>query len=77
MKTYIFGPRFDKNKWKYKSQTIVKFQGIIKSLYTCVFRKYHVLNEILLLEFACGVVVENKGIELNWVAYAYLVYKRQ
>jgi hypothetical protein len=40
----LFGPRFYKNKWKYKSQTIVEFQSIIKSLYTHVFRKYHVLN---------------------------------
>jgi hypothetical protein len=73
----LFGPRFDKNKWKYKSQTIIEFQSIIKSLYTHVFRKYHVLNETLLLKFACGVVVENNGIKVNWVAYAYLVYKRQ
>jgi hypothetical protein len=73
----LFGPRFDNNKWKYKSQIIVEFQGIIKSLYTHVFRNYHVFNETLLLEFSCGVMVENKGIEVNWVAYAYLVYKRQ
>jgi hypothetical protein len=73
----LFGPRFDKNKWKYKSQTIIEFQGIIKSLHTRVFKKYHVLNETLLLEFACGVVAENRGIEVNWVAYTYLVYKKQ
>ncbi len=34
-------------------------------------------NETFLLEFACGILVENKGIEVNWVAYAYLVYKKQ
>ncbi len=73
----LFGPRFDKNKWKYKSQTIVEFQGIIKSLYNCVFRKSHVLNETLSLEFAHGVVAENKWIEVNWATYTYLVYKKQ
>jgi hypothetical protein len=62
---------------KARVATIVEFQSIIKSLYTHVFRKYHVLNETLLLKFACGVVVENNGIKVNWVAYAYLVYKRQ
>jgi hypothetical protein len=73
----LFGPRFDKNGWKYKLQITVEFQGIIKSLYTCVFRKSHVFNETLSLEFAHGVVAENKRIEVNWATYAYLVYKRQ
>jgi hypothetical protein len=73
----LFGARFDKNKWKNKSQIIVEFQGIIKSLYTHVFQKYHVLNETLLLKFTCGVVMGNNGIKVNWVAYTYLVYKRQ
>jgi hypothetical protein len=30
----MFGPRFDKKNLKYKAQTDVEFQGVIKSLYT-------------------------------------------
>ncbi len=70
----MFEPRFDKNGWKYKSQTNLKFQGVIKSLYNQVFRKAHVT---LSLEFAHVVVVENKEIRVNWVAYAYLAYRKQ
>jgi hypothetical protein len=73
----IFEVQFDKNGWKYKVQTITKFQGIIKSLYTCVFKKAHVFNETLSLEFAHVIVMENKGIEVNWVGYAYSTYRRE
>ncbi len=54
----IFEAQFDKNGWKYKVQTITKFQGIIKSLYTCVFKKAHVFNETLSLEFAHVIVTK-------------------
>jgi hypothetical protein len=36
----------------------------------------HVLNDTLSLEFAHVVAVENKEIQVNWTAYAYLVYKK-
>jgi hypothetical protein len=73
----IFEAQFDKNGWKYKVQTITKFQGIIKSLYTCVLKKTHVFNETLSSEFVHVIVMENKGIEVNWVGYAYSTYRRQ
>jgi hypothetical protein len=73
----IFGPHFDKNGWKYKLQIDKEFQGVIKSLYSRVFRKPHVMNETLSLEFARGVAVENKSIHVNWASYAYLAYKKQ
>jgi hypothetical protein len=73
----VFRPCFDKNGWKYKAQTNVEFQGVIKSIYTQFFRKAHILNDILFLEFAHVVVVENKDIRVNWDAYVYLAYRRQ
>ncbi len=73
----VFRSCFDKNGWKYKAQTSVEFQGVNKSLYTQFFRKAHILNDILFLEFAHVVVVENKDIRVNWDAYVYLAYRRQ
>ncbi len=73
----VFRPRFDKNGWKYKPQIDVEFQGVIKSLYTWVFRKALVLNDTLSLEFARVVVAKNKEIRVNWAAYAYTTYRRQ
>jgi hypothetical protein len=35
-----------------------------------------VLNETITLEFACGLVAENKGIKLNWVAYALVAHEK-
>jgi hypothetical protein len=67
----LFKPCFHKNGWKYKAQTNVEFQGVIKSLYTQIFRKAHVLNGTLYLEFSCAIVVENKEIKVNWAANAY------
>ncbi len=54
----------------------MEFQGVIKSLYIQVFRKVHVLNDILSLEFACVVVAKNKDIRVNWATYAYLTYRK-
>ncbi len=53
-----------------------KFQGIVKNLYIHVIKKTHVFNNTLSLEFAHVVVVENKGVEMNWVIYVYSTYKR-
>ncbi len=61
----VFKPCFDKNGWKYKAQTNVEFQGVIKSFYNQVFRKVHVLNDTLSLEFARAVVAKNKDIRVN------------
>jgi hypothetical protein len=41
-----------------RCKLFTKFQGIIKSLYTCVFKKAHVFNETLSLEFAHVIVTK-------------------
>jgi hypothetical protein len=58
----IFGAQFDKNNEKYKVQTTIEFKGIVKSLYTHVFKKAHVLNETLSLEFTHAIVVKKKAL---------------
>ncbi len=50
---------------------------VSSKVYTQVFRNAHVLNDILSLEFAHAVVVENKDIIVNWATDAYSAYKRQ
>jgi hypothetical protein len=35
-----------------------------------------VLNEIITLEFAHGLVVKKKGVKLNWVAYAFAMHEK-
>jgi len=56
----IFGAQFDKNNYKYKVQTIIQFKGILNSLYIHNFKKAHVLNETLSLEFMHVMVVKKK-----------------
>jgi hypothetical protein len=73
----MLGLCFNKNGWKYKAQTNVEFQGVIKSLYIGVFRRAHVLNDTLFLEFAHVVVVKNKEIKTNWATYALSASRRQ
>jgi hypothetical protein len=38
-------------------------------------KETHVFNNTLSLEFAYVAMVENKGIEMNWVISAYSTYK--
>jgi hypothetical protein len=42
-----------------------------------VYEKKKVLNDIVTLEFAHGLMAENFGIQLNWVTYALVVHEKR
>jgi hypothetical protein len=41
-----------------------------------VYEKHKVLNDNITLEFACGLVTENFGIQLNWATYALVAHEK-
>jgi hypothetical protein len=72
----LLGPKFDQNGWKFRLHTTLELQEVIVNLYMCVYEKEEVLNDTITLEFARGLVVENNGMSLNWVAYALTTHKK-
>ncbi len=49
---------------------------MIVNLYTHVYEKEKVLNDIITLEFARGLVAENNGMSLNWATYVLVAHEK-
>jgi hypothetical protein len=73
----VLGPKLNKNGWKFKLHTNKEIQDLIVDLYTCVYEKRKFLNNIITLEFAHTLIVQNNGVHLNWVAYALVTHEKK
>jgi len=61
----VLGPRFDKNGWKFKLYTNIVTHEVVVNMYTHVYEKEKILNDMIILEFVRILVAKDKRIKLN------------
>jgi hypothetical protein len=72
----FFGPRMNKNRWKYDDQLDEEVAKKIVKVYGRVTRKQKVMNKQLLITFAKMIVVEAKVKPMNWASFGAHTLKR-
>jgi preprotein translocase subunit SecA len=65
-----FGPKLNKNGWKYEEYVEPIVATKIKKLWRRVYSQEDVTNKQLSFKFARGLVVEYKGFKVNWAEHA-------
>jgi hypothetical protein len=65
----VFGPRLNKNGWKYDNRPNAKTVKLIKKIYCLVTRKNKICNKQLTMLFARAIVAESKGKHVNWATF--------
>ena len=65
-----FGPKSSKNGWRYDYRLTAEAAREVEELYCRVTSKKKITNNELTLQFARGLLLENRGVEVNWAAFA-------
>ena len=65
-----FGPKSSKNGWRYDYRLAPEAAREVEELYCRVTSKKKITNNELTLQFARGLLLEGKGVEVNWAAFA-------
>ena len=65
-----FGPKSNKNRSRYDYRLTSKAARGVEELYCRVTSKSKITNNELTLQFARGLLLEGKGVEVNWAAFA-------
>ena len=68
--TQAFGPKSSKNGWRYDYRLTPDAAREVEELYCRVTSKKKITNNELTLQFARGLLLEGKGVEVNWAAFA-------
>ena len=67
---HAFGPKSSKNGWRYDHRLTSEAAREVEELYCRVTSKNKITNNELTLQFARGLLLEGKGVEVNWAAFA-------
>jgi hypothetical protein len=62
----FFGPKFNKNDWKYGNHPYAKIVKLVEKTYFFVIGKNKVCNKQLKVSIAKAIVVKSKGKHVNW-----------
>ena len=65
-----FGPKSSKNGWRYDHRLTSATAREVEELYCRVTSKNNNTNSELTLQFAWGLLLEGRGVEVNWTAFA-------
>jgi hypothetical protein len=65
-----FGPKSSKNGWRYDYRLTGDAAREVEELYCRVTSKNKITNNELTLQFARGLILEGRGVEVNWAAFA-------
>jgi hypothetical protein len=65
----FFGPKMNKNRWKYDNQPNEKVAKKIVKIYGRVTRKQKVMNKQLSITFAKMIVAKAKVKPMNWASF--------
>ena len=68
--TQAFGPKSSKNGWRYDYRLTADVARDVEGLYCKVTSKTKITNNEPTLQFAQGLLLESKGVQVNWVAFA-------
>ena len=68
--TQAFGPKSSKNGWRYDYRLSGDAARDVEELYCRVTSKTKITNNELTLQFARGLLLEGKGVQVNWAAFA-------
>ena len=68
--THAFGPKSSKNGWRYDHRLTSEAARDVEELYCRVTSKTKITNNELTLQFARGLLLEGRGVEVNWAAFA-------
>lgn len=66
----VFGPKEDKNGWKFKDYVAADAATKIEELYRRVYDHASVTNNQLTLKFCRALLAQSKGHKVNWAAHA-------
>ena len=67
---HAFGPKSSKKGWRYDHRLTSEAAREVEELYCRVTSKNKITNNELTLQFARGLLLEGKGVEVNWAAFA-------
>jgi hypothetical protein len=73
----FFGPRLNKNGWKYDDCPYVEMVKLIKKIYCLVIEKNKICNKQLIVSFTKAIVPKSKGKHVNWVAFSLHLKKQK
>ena len=65
-----FGPKSSKNGWRYDYRLTPGAAREVEELYCRVTSKNKITNNEITLQFARGLLLEGKGVQVNWAAFA-------
>ena len=65
-----FGPKSSKNGWRYDYRLTPEAAREVEELYCRVTSKNKITNNEITLQFARGLLLEGKGVQVNWAAFA-------
>ena len=65
-----FGPKSSKNGWRYDYRLSPEAAREVEELYCRVTSKNKITNNEITLQFARGLLLEGKGVQVNWAAFA-------
>ena len=67
---HAFGPKSSKNGWRCDHPLTSEAAREIEELYCRVTSRNKITNNELTLQFARGLLLEKRGVEVNWAAFA-------
>ncbi len=65
-----FGPKSSKNGWRFDYRLTPQAARDVEELYCRVTSKNKITNNEITLQFARGLLLEGKGVQVNWAAFA-------
>ena len=65
-----FGPKSSKKRWRYDYRLTLEAARGVEEMYCRVTSKSKITNNELTLQFARGLLLEGRGVEVNWAAFA-------